>query len=854
MLWKTSRVFLPPVPAGSQPSPEGREGVRVLEADLLALGYTLSGPLQDALAALPPTMLAAVGRFVWFELQRTLGGDRPFAAHFLGFPGSVPRDTDSVYRQRMLVLLFQEYEQPCIHCGKVDTVRAIDPCAHVVCTRCFDPSETSVCPICHRRVSPGQPYFQPVTHPSTRGLYVRRHGRTTRLSLGTDLEAAAREMLQRLLSRATVLRPDEMDSVRTLVSAFRLKVLGWLPQRIPVKETLAEVIGLLLRREPEAMGDVLSGAAAHLKTATDVLRVLVAWAGGNPDLTVKVPLKSHPRPLRRAVLELLAGLPPLNLTEDVHRHPGLWKAMAGQLHVFERWSDHPDVALAFATLRGTVLKPETDFGQALLARARALPDAFQLRASEQGFTVRFRSWSAQVEKALELRDMDGLLRLLRQRPGELLRRLDHVTRTALSGADGAARERKLVAALEAVAPRAAPGLLLTVAAHLRRRHAPFARRVFFPKGEATHAWGAADRRPLLPGDMLGQLVGTLERELLVRAEGLPALPQALLDEKLGDLLVPLSEKTASRALVAVPRGSVLELPEGEHLRFFVHWTEPKGESVDLDLSVALYDARWWLVSLCDFTQLRLPQDAAVHSGDVTSGTPPLGGAEFLDVNTPELLKQGVRYAVPVVFSYDGVPFDRMEDAFAGFMVREGPSGPHFDASTVEQRFDLQGSAMISVPLVIDLVERRMRWVDVKVPADGSFHSVRRSRGELAHFGKDTMDYFGTGSRPTLWELACLHAAARTRKVHVRRRDGSVVVLTRAPDEDTGHFLRRVRRLEDARAVPRLELGSAPTFFAGLSDEPSLPEGSEGYALHFRHTDAGQVKRLAAGDLVAALRK
>jgi hypothetical protein len=81
----------------------------------------------------------------------------------------------------------------------------------------------------------------------------------------------------------------------------------------------------------------------------------------------------------------------------------------------------------------------------------------------------------------------------------------------------------------------------------------------------------------------------------------------------------------------------------------------------------------------------------------------------------------------------------------------------------------------------------------------------------------------------------------------------VAVFTRALDEDVSRFFRRLRRMEEARNAPRLELGGAPTFFAGLSDEPSLPEGSEGYALRFRHTDAGQVKRLAAGDLVAALR-
>ena len=852
LLRKTSRVFVPTLPATGAPSAQGREGVRVLEADLLGLGYTLSGPLQDALAALPPETLAKVGRFVLSTLSAMLGWNRPFVPLFTEFPHGVPKDGDSFFMQRMLVWLFQEPEHPCIQCGNVTKVQALDPCAHAVCTSCFDPREYNACPVCHRRVSPGQPYFQPVTHPSTQRLHVIREGRMTRLSLASDLDSAAQELLQRLLSRSTVLRPDELDGVRTFVSHFGMKVLGWLPPRIPVKETLAHLVGGLLRQRPEAVADVLSGASAHLKTATDFLRVLVAWAGGNPDLSVKVPIKSPPRSFRRAVLKALEALPPLNLTEDVHRQPGLWKAMSGQLHVFERWREHPNVALAFATLRGTVLTPETDFGQALLAQARTSPGAFLTRPADGGLTVRFRSWSGQVEQALGRREMDVALRLLRQRPGELLRRLDHVARTALGGGDGASQEREVVSSLEAVAPRAAPGLLLTAAAHLRRRHAPFARRIFFPKGEATHAWGTEDRRPLLPGDTIGQLVGPLEHELLRRAERLPSLPQALLDEALSDLLVPLAEKTASRSLVAVPRGSVLDLPKGEHLRFFVHWTEPQGTRVDLDLSVALYDAKWWLVDLCDYTNLRVG-DAAVHSGDITSGMAPLGGAEFLDVHAPKLLARGVRYAVPVVFSFNSVPFDRMEDAFAGFMVRDGKSGPHFDARTVEQRFDLQGSAQISVPLVIDLEARKLRWVDVKLSPDDGFHSVRRSRGELAHFGKDAMAYFGTGARPTLWELACLHAAARTRTVHVRRRDGHVAVLTRAPDEDAGRFLRRLRRLEEAREVPRLELGTAPTFFAGLSDEPSLPAGSEGYALRFRHTEADQVKRLAAGDLVSALR-
>ncbi|MFY2557351.1 MXAN_6230/SCO0854 family RING domain-containing protein [Corallococcus terminator] len=853
LLWTTGLVF---PPSGLSPSgnrKEREEALVALEADLVGVGYVLAGNLREALLALPTEALAASGHFLYENCAATVGQDRPFVPLFRGFPQSVPRDTHELFVQRMLGWLFQGIDQPCIHCGAQGTVRALSPCAHLVCQNCFDGQDYSACPICHGRLSPTDPFLQPRRlNGVSQGPYVLRGYRLTRLSLGTDPEATASGLLRRLVSRSTVLNPRDLEILKRLVSSFGTRVLGWLPPRIPVKETLALVVGLLLR-DSRTVGDVLAGAAAHVKTATDVLRVLVAWAGGNPDLSVKVPLKSPPRPVRRAVLRMMEGFSLLNLTEDIGRNPGLWKAFGGLLHVFEDWQRHPQVALAFCVLRGTVLSPGTPFGATLLGVAREHPESFQSREVDGGVLVEFRSWTSRVEAALRAKELPGALRLLRQRPGELLRRLDHVSRLAVARSGSAPLEPELLATLQAVLPRASPALLLAASAHLRKRHQPFARRIFFPKGEATHAWGMEDRRPLLSGDVIGQLVAPLERELLRRAEALPSFPQAVLDEALSDLLVPMAEKTASRALVAVPRGSLLPLPEGKSLRFFVHWTEPEGTRVDLDLSVALYDKDWWLVDLCDYTNLRLEDDAAVHSGDVTSGAAPLGGAEFLDIHAERLLARGVRYAIPVVFSFNSVSFDRMDDAFAGFMVRDGEGGAHFDARTVEQRFDLQGSAQISVPLVIDLVEKQLRWVDVKVPPEDGFQSVRRSRGDLAHLGKDTLAYFGTGARPTLWDLACLHAAARSRTVYVRRRDGTVSVLKRAEGEDTAAFLRRLRGIEADTTARSFKPGTPPTFFAGLTDVPALAAGSEGYALRFLHTSAEEVTRLAAGDLVAALK-
>ncbi len=848
LLRKVGLVFLP-AGASASPGKRQRDGLRALETDLLGLGHVLSPELQEALRALPEAELARVGRFLFDTLAAAFGAHRPFVPLFRDFPEGVPADTSELFVKRVLAWLFQEAQQPCILCGEVGSVHALAPCAHLVCGRCFDGSNYSACPICNQRIALDSPFLQPTPTGHDARHYVRVWGRMTRLSRGSDREATARELFVRLVSRPTVLRPDEVDSLKTLVTALGTRVIPWLPARIPVKETLAVVFGALLQ-DTRTVGDVLTAADAHVKTATDVLRVLVAWLGGNPDLTAKVPLRSIPRPLRRAVMRMLEGFPLLNLAEDVHRHPGLWKALAGQLHVFEAWRTHPRTALAFAALRRTRIDAETEFGRGVLALAEQHPDSFQREETPSGSLLRFRSWSANVEERLRTRDVPGVLPLLAQRPGELLRRLDHVTRTVLGQEGRAALEAQLQATLDATVPRATSALLLMVSAHLRRRHTSFGRRVFFPKGEATHAWGTADTRALLPGDVIGPLVARMEAELLHRAETLPAFPHAVLDEALADLLVPFAQKTASRALVAVPRGSVIRLPEGEQLRFFVHWTEPEDTRVDLDLSVALYDEKWWLVDLCDYTHLRVAGDAAVHSGDITSGRPPLGGAEFLDVHIPKLRAEGVRYAVPVVFSFNSVSFDRMDEAFAGFMLRPSTQGRHFDAATVEQRFDLQGNAQISVPLLIDLELGTMRWIDVKIPPEDRFQSVGRSRGALACLGKDATRYFGTGARPTMWELACLHAAARCRTVQVRRLDGRVSVYERADGESTAAFLRRVRTLSDTHVTEGLRLGATPALFAGLSDDPALPPGSEGYALRFRHTSAEHVKRLAAAELLA----
>ena len=79
--------------------------------------------------------------------------------------------------------------------------------------------------------------------------------------------------------------------------------------------------------------------------------------------------------------------------------------------------------------------------------------------------------------------------------------------------------------------------------------------------------------------------------MLRRAAALPRVDRAVLDTGVDGLVAPYAERTAARTLLTLARGSVLPVPAGRYLRLFCHWTEADGgPRVDLDLSVALYDA------------------------------------------------------------------------------------------------------------------------------------------------------------------------------------------------------------------------------------------------------------------------
>lgn len=843
------------VPSGAGRSAETDAAVVVLEAELADRGHLLTAPLRRALTALSAPDLAATGMKLLADVDALMGSDRHHAPLFRRFPDEIAyQPAYDRYTSLIVEHLAAQPHQPCMHCaGTKARVRALKPCAHLLCDDCHrkeldtgccdDCCVWYACPICENRYEtdgPTDPWLDTgAGRGGDRGEILRA------LRLGAPGDAAAE--LAALLARRTPLNPQDHDDLVLLLGyADVADAADWLPAEIPLRESKALALAPVLD-----VPDVRALVGLYADTATDVLRILVVRSGGDPDLLELPRLRGLPRPVRRELLALLDRFDLRRLAEDMDRAQRAWKRVGEILHPFEQAHRHARVALAFAVLRGTRVG-DTPLGDVLLTEAARHEDV-----RIEGDRLRISTWQGRVEEAIGRWDTTAAAGLLRERPGELLRRLDLLL--ARSGAE--TLPEPVGEALAEALPRSGPGPLLGAYGRMKVRAEPGHRRVFFPRGRVTQAYAVDDDRPPLPPRVAGRAGELIEAEAVRRlADGSQdeRYDVAVLDASLGDLPVPFAERASAASLVAVPRGSSLPMPaDSETVRLFLHWLQPKGVRVDLDLSVALYDDLWRFVGLCDYTHLMYAGGAARHSGDLTAAPAPHGATEYLDLDLPRLANAGVRFVVPAVLSYNNVPFDELPDAFAGFMAVEGTGRAVYDPRTVRQRFDLAGDAALRVPMIVDLRTRRAWWADVTLATGDGNHDVWRHRKQLGRMGNDLLDTFQPCGRATLWELACWAAAARTEgPVYVRGRGHVLWGYRRAQDEPRADFALRIREgWEPDELRAEAELSRCRALLALLHGELEGVSGVASgtvYRLYPGPVDASPLERITAGDLAGWL--
>jgi hypothetical protein len=826
--------------------------LQALELELASVGWLFSAELRRELEKCSDAVLTDYARWLPRLLLESVGGHVRHEPLFRRFPEGIPADTQALWWSKVLCHFLQQPDQPCLFCDGQGCTHVLNPCAHVVCDRCFDGANYSACPVCEHKVDRSSPFFKP-----EESKVHTPQAPFKRLHLCADPQLEFRAFFERLCRRPQALSPDDRQALLELLDFADQDCLSWLPEEIPLRENVATIFGsLAIKGGPQ----LLIKAQSHFTSATDVLRFIAALSGADPALIAsfknsKISV-SNPEPRFKAQVEKALALYAANKQEYLKRFPQYsinyppppkeivvnqqirrFKvaklSRAWRRHLLEALESFPQEAL-FADLRrhanwwiwvGEFLHPHE-----YAKRFPKTAEAFRLirgKGPEGQAAPIFQNWNSRIEQALKRRQADEMIGLLRQRPGEFARRLDHSLRI-LPLAD---QQRILSAFLERQGEMKIP-VLLTLYAHLGSRgaHHP---RFYWPKGQLALGAGGEDRRPLLDGSLTEPFRSAIRDELLRRFSSLPKFPETCIDASLEDIAVPFNERTAAAAAVQVPRGSHLPMMEEGPIRLFLHWCQPKdGQATDLDLSIAFYSADWQEQGSCSYYALQKlgakGEVIAQSSGDLRNAPWPDGASEFVDLHPAAARREGIRYAVAVINSYAGLPFDKLERAFAGWMELESDKGAIFEPTRVKNRFQLRGENGVYLPFVVDLEAKQLHWLDLYSKGQFAMNNAANSSKAITTLCPRLIRYFASGCRANMKDLALLHAAARSDRVRIRERDGSWQVWQRREGESHSEFHARLDGMPGTSASPATSKDSMMAFLA--QGDLELPPESSAYVL------------------------
>ena len=528
------------------------------------------------------------------------------------------------------------------------------------------------------------------------------------INLGTEEDF--NKIFTNLVASNTSLSQTDKDDIEWFISSAYRDIFSLMPKNVPLRENIALVAGLLMKYNI----DVESFMSKNVKTATDVLRLAVYMSDGDVSLATQTKFRKFKRKERRMFLTALEGCK--SITEDMIRYKERWKRLGNVLHPFENEKRYPKCVKSFSII----------FNK-----------------------EKFSTFGGKLEKFIFDFEIDKAVSLLKKRPGEYARRLDNLIRLSDS-------PNNVVENFAEIVDKVSTPVLLQVKAHFSKRSESIRNKVrtFFPKGNVSRLKAIDNNLQRINPGFCNSIVDICTDALKERFAKEDTLGKVYIDDKLLGFNVPFSQRSASKSLRTIPRGSRYDLPDGDIARFFIHWKNIRSSRVDLDLSaIGLGEDHNEMMQI-SYTNLK--DYGCYHSGDITSA--PKGASEFIDISINKCLDRGIRYIMMSVFSFTEQSLQDVPECFAGVMMRKRPqSGEIFEPKTVDNRLDLTVDNKICIPMIIDLKERQVIWTDLGMNRNLLSHNNLHANMSSLQLTAKAMT---TLNKPKLYDLFKLHAEAR----------------------------------------------------------------------------------------------
>lgn len=559
------------------------------------------------------------------------------------------------------------------------------------------------------------------------------------LQLGS--EADVRQIFDNICTSRTSISRTDREDIAYLFETENMK----LPDNIPHKENAAYISALYLQKNPLAR---VSGLRKYIKTATDVLRLVTAMSDGDVSLAENTRYKSFTRRQRRMIMELLSGCP--NIEGDMLRYKERWIKIGERIH-----------------------PSEFDCSRYTLEYDRAINAFDKLRNNRK-----IETFAGKVEFDLAYGEYESALAELVKRPGELARRLDQLLRVA--------HKESVIRSFASVAEKVSTPVLLQVREHFLHRAEQADVRVFFPKGSLAKCHSERNNLPDIDERYCQEVVRICENALVKIYGQREPMGKVYLSEDYRNYVVPFSQRSASKAMKTIVRGSRLPMDSQTNaVRAFIWWTNMDkcdfesydSGRIDIDLSAAIFDENWNYMEHVSYTNLKSAKYKACHSGDIVNGGPVDGDgvSEFLDVDVDSVVRCGARYVVYQVYSFTCQTYADMPHAMFGWMERaDVDSGEIYEPKMVEQKLDLTAGSMVCIPVIFDCVKREFIWCDMNMSLSGVHMNTGGNNLESNLSGVAAVCYSMVNvKKPDLYDLIALNVMGRGVLVD-NREDADIV--------------------------------------------------------------------------------
>lgn len=590
-------------------------------------------------------------------------------------------------------------------------------CGHVINHDLFNLDEFGVCPICQ---------FQVNELADNSGYSEHPFANVSNLKAISIADAA----FIRAMGNTLIARPDSLNQTEKL---FLIRAITEYGIDLPETISFREQIPFAFLANPSWFDD-------KNLTAADVLRLAVFVSDPEKaDLSLKInPRFNLTTSQKKTILRLLNNMTS-NVLEDMMRDRERW------LRLGER------------------LNPNSEKNKKRYPQTAAFFDA--IRNNPSGIETFGRT----VHKLSETANVFDLAEVLKNRPGEFARRLDFMLRNIGDKKKGIA----LINSFEDdVVSKVTTKLLFELRKYFEHRFtSENIMRAFYPKGNSNRVQIIEDNRKGIDADFVILLLKVIDDELRNRFSGKENLGKVYIDPVLKGIIMPFNARGDSATNVAVIKGAQYPMDAGDVLRFFVHWTG----NTDVDLSAQVYNADMVNIESIGFYNTR--GSYASHSGDIQNA--PNGASEFIDINIEDALNRGARYIAMVVYSFRGENFSEFS-TFAGYMMRDSlASGKKYEPASVRLKFNLTSDATSYIPLVFDIVERKVIFADM--PSGNMVYSAAyRQNKKIGNTMNIMFDM--VNRKPTMYEV--LSTVVGGRSVLTNTKEDADLVFDETTNADS----------------------------------------------------------------------